>query len=460
MKRLIVVLMVLCTAQLDAQETPDQRASYIQGSMTAQETYGLRVLDALAAGDTAQAAADLRQMIGRARAARTHTLTLREILRALPDYPDTVWVEVPVEPSDTVWIESPDTVWRVPGDISARATDCTEDLTSDIMDWLVLVPDNSNVLFTPGCYNVTAGGLALYDRHGLNIDGGGATFKINFINERKRSHFMFTGGSGHTVRNFRLIGGNDNGGMSGTYISTLVAQHGVEFKSTKGPLLVEDVHVSHVFGDCLYAGNGSTAEDAVTDLVVRRLTCSHTGRHGAAFTNNDGVLLEDSHFEEIRWSGLDVEPGIDGLLGRNIEFRGNTFSNIRHYLITVGGKSGWPNVGRIAFNENVQLEANVTSTEPIRFSGVAANQGGQVRSHFEASRNRLIPYSGVARLANVTDVLMEDNWIDGNIGQSGYKRIRINDVHDAQFLNNNEGPAPVRVYEEGEVPSTGIVEVL
>lgn len=111
----LVLLPSLAGAQEVIEDSPDRRASYVQGSIRATLTYLERAdSSALAAGDTATSRL-IRQARGRVRATETHTLILRVLLRdtvALPPPVDTVptpvdTIPAPDDPPPVV-VEEPD----------------------------------------------------------------------------------------------------------------------------------------------------------------------------------------------------------------------------------------------------------------------------------------------------------------------------------------------------------------
>jgi uncharacterized protein YjdB len=331
--------------------------------------------------------------------------------------------------------------------------DCSTDVTQALMDWIASVPNGSTLQFGAGaCYDVTEG-LRIGARHGLTFEGNGATFQAGFSDTSNRMHFNFTGGaSGIIIRNMTLIGPNATAGISGPYYSSIESQHGIGMRGTQG-MTIEDVTVRQVFGDCVYTGGGSTP---TRNLVVRRLHCEGTGRHGVGLTNNIGVLVEDSYFSGIRWSGVDVEPGVVGNHGLDITIRNNRFGPVRHYLLTVGGKSGWPYVGRIAFNHNVQEGYAENCTEAIRFSG---SSDGTNRHQFEAVGNRILSYCGSwIRVHWITDVLIADNHLSDPRNRNENKSIRLRDSHNVTIRNNNLGPRTVWVLYEDDKSTNVVVQ--
>jgi hypothetical protein len=365
-----------------------------------------------------------------------------------PEPPDTTpeppAPEPPVEPTPP----TDTTVYRVPITITA---DCSADMTSAIADWIATVPDSSTLLFAEeGCYRINEG-LTLTMRHGLTIDGSGATFTIAHRYVRKLTHWYFLGGSNITIRNMHLWGGNGGAGVNGTYDPNLVDQHGVSFRGVKGAT-VEDVTVAYVYGDCLYAG-GSTgiSPGPVTDLTVRGLKCSRTGRHGIGLTNVERVLVEDSDFDEIRWSAVDVEPGTHAGTARDIMFRRNTFGNIRHSLVAVGGKSSWPLVGRITFTQNRQVQRSRGCVEPLRWFSTP----GSYRHEMTITDNYFMPgCRAMFMLKRLKDVTVADNYFDytGNPGDG--LRIPVEDVHGA-LIERNTGT--LNVILAADELSTGII---
>lgn len=111
----LALLLIPCTAlaQVSPDDSPDRRASLIQGSVNGTLTYIERALAANAAGDTAAVGAAIRQARGRVRATLTNTLILRVLLRdtlVIPPPVDTV----PPAPVDTVPDEPPPIVVEEP----------------------------------------------------------------------------------------------------------------------------------------------------------------------------------------------------------------------------------------------------------------------------------------------------------------------------------------------------------
>src|SRR5438874_13361168 len=65
---------------------------------------------------------------------------------------------------------------EAPGSI---ASDCSRDVTQQLLSWIASVPDHSTLSFASGgCYRID-GTLELTDRDGLTFEGNNATFRAS-----------------------------------------------------------------------------------------------------------------------------------------------------------------------------------------------------------------------------------------------------------------------------------------
>src|SRR5262249_28871714 len=131
---------------------------------------------------------------------------------------------------------------------------------------------------------------------------------------RQRSHIRIADSTNVTLRQFRI----DSIDPNGVYDVNLEAQHGVSVAGGASHVLVEDVTVHGVYGDCVSV--------SATDVTVRRATCIGIGRQGMSITDGGDLLVEDSHIERVGRSAFDIEPidriggGVAGVTVRNTTF--------------------------------------------------------------------------------------------------------------------------------------------
>lgn len=342
-------------------------------------------------------------------------------------------VSPPVNPGN----QGPQSQYVVPASISSN---CSVDVTQALLKWIAAVPDKSTLVFAKGgCYSIN-GGLNFIKRHGLTIEGNGATFRIAPSGAPKLSHWNFRESSNITIRNMTLIGGNSNGGVAGPYIGSIQSQHGLEFRLSE-KLLIENVHISQVWSDCVYVGGGENVAQATRDVVIRGLRCERTGRHAVGLTNSERVLIENSYMGNIRWSAIDIEPGGDMLLGRDITIRGNRFGKVRHALVGNKGKGAWPNVGRITFTKNEQVEPGYGCTEPIYFVYSVA---GKYRGEYTITDNQFRPAClSVVKLAQVRDVTITGNRVDISDPRGRSAVVNLRDAHNVKLTDNARGSRPL-----------------
>jgi hypothetical protein len=365
-----------------------------------------------------------------------------------PDPPAPGWPDLPVAPVNPGW-----PVYHVPASI---VDDGSVDVTAEIRSWIADVPNGSTLRFKAGAtYNVDSTGLSIPYREDLELDGNGATFTTpTYSSSNTRTVWRFSaGGRNIIIRNMTLIGANATAGYSGPYVPSIEGQHGISIRTVQG-MLIEDVTIRKVYGDCIYVGGGT---GPTRNLIVRRVHGEGTGRHGIGLTNNIGVLVEDCYFGAIRWSGIDIEPLGVGTNALNITFRHNRFGIVRHHLLTVGGKRFWPNAGYIAFNHNVQEAAWNTTTAAIRYVGDTYAPGE--RWHFQVIGNQLRFYSAyLVTTELIRGLVVRDNHVTDLRDLKSPKRVRVKRAHDFLIQQGATGLKLIAEIMDPDVSTNIVVE--
>jgi len=209
---------------------------------------------------------------------------------------------------------------QAPGSI---ASDCSRDVTQQVLSWIASVPDNSTLSFARGgCYRIE-GTLELTDRNGLTFEGNGATFKATTIGDTWRSQWRLIGGSRIAFRNMNVQGAHPAGG---TFVSALQHQHAFDLNGVSHVEL-DRTRSSNLYGDCVYITRRADGRQAWSSNVhVHDSSCIGNGRMGIAVVAGCEVLVERTNMSQIGRTAFDVEPNGPGFGAQNVTFRNNRVS--------------------------------------------------------------------------------------------------------------------------------------
>src|SRR6476660_8785707 len=115
-------------------------------------------------------------------------------------------------------------VVRVPASIDPTGR---VDVTKSLQRFLSSVPREREVLFRKGARYRVEGTLVLRNRHGMTIDGNGATVFATTRGKIDRAQFWIKGGERVVFRDLNVRGANPNAGTGeGAYVPKLENQHG------------------------------------------------------------------------------------------------------------------------------------------------------------------------------------------------------------------------------------------
>lgn len=223
---------------------------------------------------------------------------------------------------------------------SSIAADCSADVTAQLQAWFDSLPDGTTASLAGGCFRAE-GTLTLRGRNGLTIDGVGATLRASTVGDGHRSSLRVIDGSSFTVRDLTVEGGYTK---SGTHDTTVQWSHGIDLLGPFG-VLVENVTVRDVGGDCVYAGLGA---QRARNATVRGVTCDGTGRNGVSAVAANGLLVDGGSYSRVGFIAFDVEPnsgtgfGVDGAV-----FDGATVGS---YYLDAGMVVGDNAIGNVTFS--------------------------------------------------------------------------------------------------------------
>ncbi len=230
---------------------------------------------------------------------------------------------------------------RPVGTFSAPASipsDCSRDVTADLLAWIASVGDGSTLRFAPnGCYRIDRT-LRIEDRNHLTFDGNGATFKAMTSGRelgpsaaRTRSQFKFVDGSDILVQNLTVVGANPHAGTyDDSYVADLEAQHAFEIGGTRN-IVLDRVHASDVYGDFVYVGAPSS------HVTVQNSTFTRNGRQGWTVAGGEYVTFDNNIISETRRATIDMEPNSSESAQRHITFSNNIVGPGRLFFLSCGG---------------------------------------------------------------------------------------------------------------------------
>lgn len=225
-------------------------------------------------------------------------------------------------------------------------SDCTSDATAALQAWINTVPDGATArLALGGCYK-TEGPLLIKDRAGVTLDGNDATLQaftdgaaapvpdpyFAHLWPRKRTRVTVLGGTGVTVTNIVLRGGNPNAGTgTAAYVEALEAQHAVEFVNTSHGAFTNS-EAYDMYGDFAYVQDSTTV--TVSGNYFRR-----NGRQGMTVTAGSDIWFTGNDQADVRRSHFDIEANIDSAVIDGIHIEGNTTGASRLLWLANGGQS-------------------------------------------------------------------------------------------------------------------------
>lgn len=229
------------------------------------------------------------------------------------------------------------TAVSVPKDIdSSGATD----VTSQLRKFFAQVPDHSLVEFPANGRFRVEDVVSVGGKHQFTLDGNGSTLFETTPGYRERSLLRVNGGSDVTIRDFHLVGAHPDGGIDGTYVKSLEAQHGIELLGTQRAL-IEHNTIRDVYGDFVYLQcdlrKGPTWREPARDITIRDNQFSSNGRQGVSFINADRVLVQNNTLDDLRRSVFDFEPTTTSALVENVTIDHNVIGLHRLNFVSGGG---------------------------------------------------------------------------------------------------------------------------
>jgi hypothetical protein len=322
------------------------------------------------------------------------------------------------------------------------AADCSRDVTAGLAAWIASVPDGSMLQFgAHACYRVD-GTLRIQNRHGLTIDGNGATFRamtdgreLAPTQARARSMFNFWRGSNLTLRNVVVRGANPNAGTGDfAYVAALEGQSAYVIGGVQN-MVMDSVEAYDVYGDFVFVG------PATKNLVVTNSTFARNGRQGWTI-NGEDITFEHNSIRGTRRATVDLEPSSPSAVTRRVMIRDNTIGAGRLYFLA--------NEGRAAPTEDISVIGNTFVKKAMT---IRVDPPSGTRSHYRIIGNRSdtpVGFNGGGAFAfsDVVGVEVRDNVQPMQKGRH-ISGVSIRDSRDVVVSGFSNDTAPTQIYTRG-----------
>lgn len=249
-------------------------------------------------------------------------------------------------------------------------------MTRALNDWIRdTVGDTSVVRFrADACYRVE-GTITIEGKSGIVVEGHGARLRADAAGggeaARNRSTLSIKRASNVVVRDLEVRGPNRpfRPFTDTARLRALQGQHGIHLTAASN-VLIENVDVSGVRGDCVYVG-GMRAVGPSRNVVVRTSTLSDCGRQGVAVTDARDVLVDGNEFGDTGMFSVDVEPN-RGRAARRVAIAENRLGPSHWQAPTLLGIFGFPEGSDI---RDVTIAGNTVPDTPFTYFLGANNDG-------------------------------------------------------------------------------------
>jgi excisionase family DNA binding protein len=287
-------------------------------------------------------------------------------------------------------------------------SNCSRDVTADLLQWIGTVPDNSTLLFPQGaCYRID-GTMRINNRVGLTFQGNGTTFSGKFHSQGKAPHWGLYASRGITFRDMTVRGANPHAGLyDDAYQPALQWEAAWEIDGSVGVLL-DTVQAYDVFGDFvtiepMWIDHGPVNS---RNVIVKNSRFERNGRSGIDITGAQDVTISNNYIGNIRHALFSMEPEWPTMPIDHIEFTGNRTGGVWLLWIANGGICN-------AAVSNVHVADNLMEAGAgMPLFHVNPPSGCPRRGPFTIERNTLIarssPYASID-FTQVRDSVVRDN---------------------------------------------------
>lgn len=195
-----------------------------------------------------------------------------------------------------------------PSSCSARA-----DETAAVQTQIDTTPDGGTLTLERRCYHLD-GTLAIVDRHGLTINGNGATLQRFAHSDQRLARNLFVSVSDHiTIQGVSIS--SDKPDTIG-YVPSLEGQAGLQVDQSSN-VTIDGLGVAHTYGDNVYV-------DGSSDVTFTGGTWSQAGRQGLALVSGARITVQGVTIESAHRHDIDTEPNRAEDILDQVTFKANT----------------------------------------------------------------------------------------------------------------------------------------
>jgi hypothetical protein len=236
---------------------------------------------------------------------------------------------------------------------SGITSDCSVDVTSQLVSWINSVPNGSTLQFGSGkCYRIE-GTIELRNRTGLVFEGNNSSFKsLNPMTDGvyaddQRAMFRVIDSGGFIFRNMTIIGAFN---YTGKIDESLQHAHAIDLRGTSAE--IANVNASNIGGDCVYFGLGYSSALNKSSGSYHDSSCSSISRNAVSVVAGQYITVQRVTVDKIGFDVFDVEPNVgNGNGADNVVFDGNTIGN--YYLSAYSIVENAPITGQSFTNNRI-----------------------------------------------------------------------------------------------------------
>jgi hypothetical protein len=238
------------------------------------------------------------------------------------------------------------------------------------------VKDGSTIVFRAGGVYRLNGAIKLAQRHGLTLNGNGATLRSSGPATDAGSLFWLAssggGDTGITIENFRLVGNNPSPGFFHA------GRDGASGVLVEGGSDIDIHHltVSGVWGDCL------KVRAWASNVTFHDSDCMSAGRNGVSVIAGRHVTVQRVAFGKSGYNVFAIRPNTSSQGAVSIKFLSNTAGTWTNAFFTANGAAGSRVNGVLVSGNRVTggtLLTNVTTAR--RKNIVFTNNTSSVKGH-------------------------------------------------------------------------------
>lgn len=273
-------------------------------------------------------------------------------------------------------------------------SDCSRPVDVELNRLIVAAADGSTLtLPAKKCFGID-GPLVVAGKSNFTLDGRGATVRALTPGGPQRATIDVRRGASVSLVDVVVEGafpGKSQDGQPGSGPrdgDRTATQAGVALRSVRSPVL-RDVRSANTGGECVMVGADGDGGPS-SDVLVERLDCKHSGRHGVAVVDAERVVLRDARIADVHECGVNIATDLETQVARDVQVESVSFGITWSGAVCNVGEGTSPNVG------NLWVVDNEMKAAPASCGGVVTmmtpphlQASGRLRTGYRFIGNRL-----------------------------------------------------------------------